>query len=185
MKANGPSETQRSYRGFLNGEPYRIYRSFLSELDHRAFMYGLPWITAWRPCPKWLGDFDHRVYGEAPAALKGTLGEGHRRLYRKLATLVRGQCFNTAFVQRYQKGCHVKPHRDPKDYRGFTVIGVFGAFEGAETVIGKDRFKLHSCDVLVQRCNHEGMPRPLHRVTPVTKGTRYTVILNTIKRNLD
>lgn len=158
---------------------FRLHRNALSLEEQVSLNFSMLAIK-FRPCPKWLGNFRFAMYREGIEKLpvfRIQLGASRLRRY-----LPNNQTHNTLFIQKYEKGEEVKPHRDPKNNRGYTAITVFGNFEGAETIIeGNQRIQMHSGDVLVLRCNHNGLPRPLHRVSPVTKGIRYALIINQIE----
>lgn len=91
------------------------------------------------------------------------------------------QIFNTAFVQRYQPGQFVRRHRDPMDNKDFTLIAVFGDFEGAVSEVDGKKFQLLNGDLLKLECTIDGVQGPPHSVSPVLSGTRYALILNTIE----
>lgn len=154
---------------------FHVHRSFLNIDDVERALWVMPWVQ-WRPCPNWLGDFKFHII--KPVHLPAQLSH----VYDKLKTLVPEQKFNTVFLQKYDKGQSVKPHRDPKNNLGYTLIAPVGHWEGGETVLGKKtRFRLKPGDVLKLRCQVRGLQRPLHRMTPIISGTRYAIILNTVE----
>lgn len=158
---------------------YKLHRKFFSADECERVLWHMFWVE-WRAVPKWLGNFNFCIYGESGGKNRGSLPPDLQALADKMQKLVPEQEFTTAFLQKYEKGEFVKPHRDPRNNLGYTIIAVFGEFEGAESVVGKKRLQLRTGDVLVQRCNLNKLPRPLHRVSEVTSGTRYALILNTI-----
>lgn len=158
---------------------FQVHRKLFAPEECDRVLWQSVW-TKFRPVPKWLGNFNFCIFGEEEGKKVAKLPVTLKPLIKKLADLVPNQDFNTVFLQKYEKGQFVKPHRDPRNNLGHTVIGVFGEFEGAESVIGRKRLQLLKGDALVQRCNLDGLPRPLHRVSEVTEGTRYALILNTI-----
>jgi hypothetical protein len=161
---------------------FTIHRNFFSREEQEVFSYLIPWIE-WQRCPKWLGNFASRPYGEISGKSFGRLPRDIKMMTDRMAALVPGQHFTTAFIQKYEVGQGVKPHRDPKSNLGYTVLGAFGEWEGAETVLEKHRFTLRSGDALVQRCYIKSRRRPLHRVSEVTKGIKYSLIINTISQS--
>lgn len=156
---------------------FRQHKNFFSKEEQELVNWQAPWVK-WRRVPKWLGNFEFCIYTKKDNPLPTSLVQ----IASKLSNLVPEQKFNTVFFQKYEKGSFVKPHRDPKNNVGYTVIGVFGNFEGAQSHVGKQRLNLKAGDVLVQRCTIDNLIRPVHRVSKVTRGTRYAIILNTIKR---
>lgn len=134
-----------------------------------------------RSVPSWLGNFQFKVYGQAYGKDHGLPPVELLIQARKLRGLVPGQKFNTIFLQKYIVGSKVLPHRDPKNNTGYTVIGVFGEFEGAKTKVDAKEYQLYSGDVMVLPCTIDGTQGPQHEVSAVTKGTRFALILNTIE----
>jgi len=143
-------------------------------------MFHMTW-TKWRPIQKRLGNYAFRIYGRAYSKNYGKLPKTLKNIANRLESLVPQQCFTTAFLQRHEVNQGIRPHRDPINYTGFAVTGIFGGFSGAEMAIGRgSRVRLEPGDVLVQRCNVNPLPRPLYRMTQVTKGIRYSLTLNTV-----
>lgn len=133
-----------------------------------------------RPCPPWLGNFHFKIYGEAYGRYYGKLPLNLRHAAEHMEKLTPDEFFNAAFLQRYQQGESVYPHRDPANNLNCTLIGLFGSWEGATlTVDGKDYHPVAG-DVVQLRCTINGVRGPVHQVSPVTKGTRWALILNTI-----
>lgn len=132
-----------------------------------------------RAVPSWLGTFKFRPYYKSSYVNHPSLGP----IAKRLSTLVPAQKFNTAFLQRYDTGSCVSPHRDPRNNIGFTIIAVAGEFTGAETALSCPPGRLHlkSGDVLVMPCTIDGIQGPRHEVSPVITGTRTTLILNTLE----
>lgn len=61
-----------------------------------------------------------------------------------------------------------------------TIIAHFGNYEGGKFYCDGYEFTTNPGDVIVMRCNMRGLTRPKHMVSPITKGTKYSFILNTI-----
>lgn len=162
---------------------FQIHRGFFTEEEQETFLFHPTWID-WKPCPKWLGNFKFRIYGNVGTRCYGDLPAELQSLANKMSQLVPGQIFTTYSTHKYEKGRSVKPHRDPKSNTGYAVAAIFGDFKGAGTILEKSRFKLRPGDVLIQRCTVANRKRPLHRTTPVTAGTRYALIINTIKQEV-
>lgn len=160
-------------------QPYQIYRQYFNP---RPIEDALAENT--RQVPHWLGNFSFAVYGQNGKSLR-KLPNAIKELNAKLASeLCPDQFFNTTFIQKYEAGHFVKPHRDPKNNIGNTIIAVLGDFTGAETTLHLDRkirFTLVAGDVLVLQCTVNGIQGCLHEVSPVKFGTRYAIIQNTIE----
>lgn len=134
----------------------------------------------YRPVPEWLGTFSFVTYNrlcKMPAALKRMV----EYMEEIDEVLFGGQAWNTFFVQRYREGEYVAEHRDPQNNVGHTMIAIFGDFEGAVSTVGDETFQLEAGDILRLPCTINGRQGPKHSVTPVTKGTRYALVMNTIK----
>jgi len=101
----------------------------------------------------------------------------------KLVTMVPELNFTNGWVQCYTKGGHVHPHTDPSSHNGCVVIAIFGTFEGGNLCVGRHTLKPQPGDVVLLRGYNKKtkLPMPLHSVTPVTTGTRYSIILNCIR----
>jgi hypothetical protein len=157
------------------------YRILRNHFDPKPIEAVLP--AHGREVPRWLGDFKFSVFGPTGKARK-SLPYRVREFMDELALLCPEQDFNTAFVQRYDVGTSVKPHRDPRNNVGYTVIAVLGEFEGATTRLHLEpehvTFTLKSGDILVLPCTINGVQGCIHEVSPVLSGTRYAVILNTV-----
>ena len=111
--------------------------------------------------------------------------EALRPLAKKIAALEPSQKFNAVFIQRYETDACVQRHRDPKSNIGMTLIYVAGEFTGAETTIWidgrRERFSLASGDALSLEATIGGIQGPEHEVSAVESGTRYALILNTVR----
>lgn len=155
----------------------KIIRNYLSseELQQLADSTG---EIMFRSSPDWLGNFYFCMFGAKSRHKK--VPEGMRGIVRGLASLVPEQRFNTAFVQRYHKGSVVKPHRDPKNNIGYTVIAPFGTWTGAESTYDGKTYEAKPGDVVVQECTIGGRQGLIHSVARVNSGIRYVLILNTI-----
>lgn len=153
----------------------QVYEQFLTQEERQAIATCPAYLRA---VPNWLGTFQFRPYYKSTYLKHPVLGG----VATRLAALVPDQTFNTAFLQRYETGSCVRPHRDPRNNVGFTVIAVAGEFTGAETKVScpPGRLHLRSGDVLVMPCTIDGVQGPWHEVSEVTSGTRHALILNTI-----
>ena len=161
-------------------------RGFFEERDLAALEVWAATLT-YRPVPAWLGNFSFRLFGEAYGKTHGLLPQDIRELVDRMMGVVPDQKFTTVFVQRYREGELVRPHRDPRDNVGYTLIAVLGDFEGAETKIygddddGSTKIQLRRGDLFRLPCTIGGVQGPKHEVSAVTRGTRYALILNTIE----
>jgi hypothetical protein len=133
-----------------------------------------------RSVPSWLGTFQFNTYYKK--SYKRLIGIGD--IATRLESLVPEQEFNTAFLQKYEKGAVVSRHRDPRNNIGFTIIAIAGEFTGATTSVylpeGKKEFTLQAGDVCILPCTIDGKQGPPHEVSSVLTGTRNALILNTI-----
>lgn len=89
--------------------------------------------------------------------------------------------YNQLWVQKYPTGGFIRPHMDPRSYVGEVLVAVFGQFEGGELIIDQRPVTppLRSGDVIVFGANWLGdEPMPLHQISPLTAGQRFSVILN-------
>ena len=153
---------------------------------HRNFLDTTGLVEAtknvfFRSVPSWLGNFKFKIFGQ-------TYGKDHGLpplpiliQARKLRSLVPEQKFNTIFLQKYEVGAQVLPHRDPKNNTGHTIIGVFGEFTGAKTKVDTQEYQLYSGDVMILPCTIGSIQGPQHQVSAVESGTRFALILNTIE----
>lgn len=147
-----------------------------------------------RTCPSWLGNFDFRMYGLDPETAKARKLSMLPPLLAEraaaMATLLPDQRFNIAFLQRYETWNQVYSHKDPRNNTGYTLIGLFGTWEGATTLYGPglrqvgapmDGLRGIAGDVIRLPCTINGAQGPWHAVTPVISGVRWALILNTIE----
>jgi hypothetical protein len=132
-----------------------------------------------RRAPHFLGDFKYQMYKGCP------MGHQTNRVVSYLRTLVPNQSFNTVFIQSYEPGQCVKPHRDPRNNVGQTVIGLFG--DNWETLLSVDseetQFRQFPGDVFILPCTIDGVQGPRHAVNWAINsgnGIRHAIILNTI-----
>ena len=153
----------------------QVFREFFDPVGFENFV-----PDGMRPVPKLLGNFTFKMY-------KGKMDKlplAYRALADKMNEIHPEQKFNTAFIQKYKSGERVYKHRDPMNNLNHTLIAIFGQFSGAETTIYLDgltkKIQLNSGDVLSLECTIDGIQGPMHEVSPVTQGTRYAFILNTI-----
>jgi hypothetical protein len=143
------------------------------------------WLTnaferlPYRPVPEWLGSFSFVTYDRI-AKMPKVMQQYVAHMMDIDDTLFGGQAWNTFFVQRYREGEYVAEHRDPQNNVGHTLIAVFGNFEGAVSTVGDETFQLGAGDILRLPCTINGRQGPKHSVSPVTKGTRYALVMNTI-----
>ena len=179
------------------GAVVQLLPHYLSDPELRELEAWAPNV-GYRPVPAWLGNFEFKLFGRAYGKEHGVLPPEIRPIAERLMRLIPAQAWTTVFVQRYLTGQEVLPHRDPKNNTGYTVIAVFGDYDGAETTLegsdvlpdgslkfgsgaDDDRFRLERGDVLILPCTINGVQGPKHAVSPVTRGIRYTLILNTIE----
>ena len=138
----------------------------------------------YRSVPRWLGNFAFVTFRRSPSFGPQdypVLPSSFEPFVKVLEALVTVQSFNTIFLQRYGVGSEVLRHRDPLTNTATTIIAPFGDFGGAESLCEGYRFFVRPGDVAIQRCTTSCLlSRPWHSVSPVTKGTRYALILNTI-----
>lgn len=132
-----------------------------------------------RPSPQFLGRFDFAMF-PLNAFRPGTRLAAE---VQHLAAAVPGQAFNTVFVQKYTYRSGVRPHRDPKNNVGHTVIGLYGHFRGTRLRVGSDWFEQEPGQVWVLPCTIDGVQGPEHEIMWRTEGAgvRYALILNTIE----
>lgn len=158
----------------LKKVPYIYFPKFFNREE--ILLYNSIFID-WnlRPVPQWLGNFnfsmDKTIFN---------LSDREVDLYKQLKRLVGEQSFNTIFRQRYKIGEEVKLHQDPMNNIGATIIAHFGDYEGGKFHCDGYGFTTNPGDVIVMRCNINGLSRPKHMVSQITKGTKYSFILNTI-----
>lgn len=133
----------------------------------------------YRPVPAWLGDFSFVVY-DRPHRLPAALFALFQHMQDIDDVLFGPQRWNRVFVQRYREGEQVFEHRDPKSNVDHTLIAIFGDFEGAISRVGDEVFQLRAGDMLRLPCTIDGRQGPPHSVSPVTRGTRYALVLNHI-----
>lgn len=135
-----------------------------------------------RSSPQWLGGFGFRIYGMYGGRNYGRTPKLLRRQAERMKQLVPDQFFTTLFLQRYKQDEQVLPHRDPRNNVGYTIISTFGTWTGATTHIqGQEPVQMQAGSTMVLPCTINGKQGPRHWVTPVTSGTRYALILNTIQ----
>ena len=128
---------------------------------------------SYRPCPPWLGKFSFITYNKLPPELA--------RINTAIETYS-GVSFNAWFLQKYDKGSYVAPHRDPKNNLHFTYIIPFGSWSGGVSVTEDFRSRWEPGQVYFQRCTINNVQGPRHSVTEITSGTRYAFIGNIIQR---
>lgn len=160
---------------------FQTLRHFFSEQEHDQFLWNIVWQEDWKSCPKWLGDFKSIPFGKFGKKDHGDPIPLVKKLVDRLKTVWPQQKFNAAFLQRQEKGQVILPHREPKNYIGYSVTGLFGDWAGGELLVGKKRLKLGPRDVLIKRCAVKGLPRPLSRMNPIVSGARYALTLYTIE----
>ena len=131
-----------------------------------------------RPCPQWLGSFSFRLWGKHYAKPPRVWLEAAQRLRQ----LVPSQTFNTLYLQRYERRQEVYRHRDPRNNVGHTIIWVFGDFTGADVTVDRAPHTVPGNHAYVLPCTIDGVQGPYHSVSPVRTGTRWVLILGTVKR---
>ena len=140
---------------------------------------------SYRPAPDWLGNFQMAIFGRAYGRSCGSPPELILREITELGSIV-DQRWTTAFVQRYTPGQCVRPHRDPKNNIGYSVVGLYGDFTPTRLRVGEHWFVQGPGDVFVLPCTISGKQGPEHEVLwesglVMPSGTRYAIILNTIR----
>ena len=130
---------------------------------------------SYRPCPSWLGKFSFITYNKLPSGLA--------RINSAIETYS-GVSFNAWFLQKYDTGSYVAPHRDPKNNLHFTYIIPFGNWTGGYSITAgvSEATRWEPGQVYFQRCTIDNMQGPRHSVTEITSGTRYAFIGNIIQK---
>jgi len=99
----------------------------------------------------------------------------------RLSAMIPEQQFDLAFVHKYEEGEGVPRHKDPHQQLGALILATFGDYEGGELVDSVDNVCMKKAgDMCVMRCRIPGVDRPLHEVKPVSKGTRYSLMISTL-----
>jgi len=102
-------------------------------------------------------------------------------LIKKLSNLVPEQQWDLAFVHKYGVGDGVPEHKDPHQQLGIIILAPFGDYEGGELLDCDKRIVCKKAgDMGIMRCRIPGYDRPLHEVTKVTKGVRYSLMISTL-----
>jgi hypothetical protein len=134
----------------------------------------------YRPCPYWLGNFNFKVFNEKSLPEQEHLIVFDEALALAVSIADIKQDFNTIFIQKYEIGELVRPHKDPRSNVGYTIVIPFGEFKGATNTIEEDELIIEPGDFLVQECTNGFSMGPKHSVSAVQSGTRYALIFNTI-----
>lgn len=139
--------------------------------------------------PPFLGTFGFWSGPVLPSDLQGGPDEARQsevlREVARLGALAAATPFNRVFVQRYNRE-GVRPHRDPKNNLGCTVIGLYGSGWGT-TFWDHDAsrsWQQAPGDVFVLPCTdpETKIQGPKHSVTwGFGIGVRYAIILNWIE----
>lgn len=153
-----------------------------------------------RAAPGFLGDFDYQQYKVQPG-VRTALPEVIRDEFIKLEKLVPVQIFNTWFIQKYNPGQGVLPHRDPKNNVGYTILGLYGRDWETRLEVKEEKYvddpwgrkhldlvkyKQFPGDVFILPCTIHGIQGSTHQMTwPQvpdfdTQGTRWALICSTI-----
>jgi len=99
----------------------------------------------------------------------------------RLCNLVPEQQWDIAFVHKYEVGDGVPEHKDPHQQLGIIILAPFGDYEGGELLdCNKQIVCKKAGDMGIMRCRIPGHDRPLHEVTKVTKGVRYSLMISTL-----
>jgi hypothetical protein len=152
-----------------------IHRSVLQIDHHQLRVFNrLPY----RAAPSFLGEFSFCTYSKLTA-----LPQPLVQVATDMKQFAPDQKFNVAFIQRYREGEYVRRHRDPVSNKGFTLIAIFGEFEGALSEVAGEEFQLQHGDLLKLECTIAGLQGPPHSVSTIISGTRYALILNTIEHD--
>jgi len=101
---------------------------------------------------------------------------------KRLTALVPEQQFDLAFIHRYGIGDSVPAHKDPHQQLGLIILSPFGNWKGGvlrdtptkKVVLDK------AGDIALMRCRIPGTDRPLHEVTPISQGVRYSLMISTL-----
>lgn len=107
---------------------YEIHRKAFTPSIHKECL-----INETKKVPPWLGNFSFGAYGPAYSKSVDKLPRGVIEFCKAIASdCVPDQKFNTIFIQKYEVGEFVRPHRDPKNNIGKTIIAIFGEFTGVK-----------------------------------------------------
>jgi hypothetical protein len=149
----------------------------------------------YRASPSWLGTFGFRMWtwkqGPEDRGIAVLRGDGRlpcqvwNAAFKMAAAYETPQIWNTLFVQRYEPGQNVKPHRDPRNNTGETLIGLVGTFRATLLRVEDRWYAQEPGDVFVLPCTIAGKQGPVHEMEwpEGVTGTRYAIILNTIERS--
>jgi len=159
----------------MEGNSFTPYHNALTVEEQRQIVEWLESLRRYVTCPGWLGCF------EQIRLARHEVPKEHQALVDMLAAMWPAVSYNAVFLQRYRENAFVAPHHDPANNRGYTIIAIAGKFEGGVSTIDGRLTQLLSGDVLIQRCTINKARGPLHSVSPVTRGTRYALILNRIE----
>jgi hypothetical protein len=100
---------------------------------------------------------------------------------KRLCAFVPEQQWDLAFVHCYKEGEGVPRHKDPHQQLGIIILASFGEFEGGQLLDCNKKIVMEKPgDVAIMRCRIPGFDRPWHEVTPVTTGTRYSLMISTL-----
>lgn len=169
-------------------KPARVWRGVLADLEPIA-LEGLGQVR-WRAAnEQFLGRHQTCMFGRYRGRDHGRLPGRLREVVDRMVEVTRphtNQAWTTAFTGKFQPGDYVRAHRDPLSNIGYTAIAVFGSFQGAvTTLLGQaephNQVGLQTGDLLLLPCTIHGRQGPYHRVSKVLGGTRYTLILNTVR----
>jgi len=158
---------------------YSTIENVLSQNDLDDFvLFAKDW--KYRRCPKWLGNFS-MIKFDLKQAKKENIPPVVLRIAEKVLGVIEiKQNFNTIFIQKYEPGQYVKPHYDPRNNVGHTVIIPFGEFEGGVSTVNSESFLLKPGNILIQQCTIGYSIGPRHSISAIESGTRYALIFNTI-----
>ena len=138
----------------------------------------------YRTCPPWLGNFKFKMIkslDKLPTILK--------QEFKDLNSLVPAQRFNTWFIQQYEPGQNVKPHRDPLNNKGLTIVSLYGQLWRTILTVDKIKYFQSPGQIFVFPTTINNTQGPIHSMnwdTPENAGvtqftTRWALICNTIE----
>lgn len=154
---------------------FEVVKNLLTKDDLELLLDSVLFIR-FRPCPKWLGNFQFKVYDKNTDPPPKEIIQ----IANKVIGLVDNQKFNTIFLQKYEYGEYVKPHIDPRNNVGKTIIVPFGEYTGGLSIIEGETIDVSPGDVLVQDCTNGYSMGPKHSVSKIESGMRFALILNSI-----
>jgi len=180
-----------------NGNSCIVLHNVFSQAQVEKFTGLISKMNLFDPVKGWLGRFsycDFRIFagknrsGGNPLNLSACPMKPYNPILTNsdfvsfigtLAELAPKIPFSFGEVHRYSEGQYMDPHSDPSTHRGAVVIAIFGTFSGGNLIVEGNTMNIGSGDVILLRGFDSGyhQPMPLHQVTKVISGTRYSVVL--------